>query len=77
MKLSFDTFNVIYILESQKDKCISQYFGTTPRQLNHRIADHKDFILYQILSKAAGADIICQTTLADNNIVNSWPEQIK
>ena len=54
-KFTCESFNVIYLLECQKEKCQQRYIGTTGRQLKYRIADHRGYITNQVSSKATGA----------------------
>ena len=53
-KMSCESFNVIYMLECQNDKCRKRYIGTTGRQLKLRLADHRVYITNQVTSKATG-----------------------
>ena len=50
-----ELYNVICILECQKEKCRQRYIGTTGRHLKVRLADHRGYITNQVTSKATGA----------------------
>ena len=39
-----ESFNVIYMIECQKDKCKLRYIGQTQRQLKYRLAEHRGYI---------------------------------
>ena len=51
-KMTCESFNIIYMLECQKDNCWQRYIGETGRQLKQRIAEHRGYITNQILTKA-------------------------
>ena len=53
-KLACGTYNVINMLECQKDTCISRYIGTTGRQLKQRLADHRGYMLGKSKYKRRG-----------------------
>ena len=36
-------------------KCSQRYIGTSGRQLKHRLADHRGYIINQVASRATGA----------------------
>ena len=50
-----DSFNVIYLLECNKDNCRKRYVGETGRQFRFRLADHRGYITNKIESQPAGA----------------------
>ena len=54
-KMSCSTFNIIYLLECQKENCRQRYIGNTGRQLKLRLGDHRGYILNQVTSRATGA----------------------
>ena len=54
-RMTCETYNIIYMLECQKDKCRQRYIGTTGRQLKLRLAEHRGYISNQVISKATGA----------------------
>ena len=49
-----ETYNCIYIIECQKEKCQKKYIGQTKRQLKYRIADHRGYITNKVLSTPTG-----------------------
>ena len=53
--MTCESYNIVYMLECQKDSCREKYIGTTGRQLKHRLGDHRGYITHQVLSKATGA----------------------
>jgi hypothetical protein len=52
-KFNCESFNIIYLIQCKK--CDQKYIGTTGRQLNHRLADHRGYIFNQVISRATGA----------------------
>ena len=50
-----DSFNVIYLLECNKDNCRKRYVGETGRRFRFRGADHRGYITNKIESQPAGA----------------------
>ena len=54
-RFSCETYNIIYLIECQKEKCQKRYIGTTGRPLKCRLADHRGYITNQVLSRATGA----------------------
>ena len=54
-KVSCDTFNCVYLIECQIDSCRQRYIGQTGRLLKYRLADHRGYIINQVVSKATGA----------------------
>ena len=61
-KITYESFNVVYLLEGQKENCHQRYIGTTGHQLKYRMADHRGYITNQVTSKATGAPGTCQAT---------------
>ena len=49
------TFNVVYMIESDKDKCKQRYIGETKRPIKYRIADHRGYVVNKQIDKATGA----------------------
>ena len=54
-KVNCETYNCVYMIECQKDKCKDRYIGQTKRRLKDRIADHRNYIVNQVVSTATGA----------------------
>ena len=54
-KMNCNNFNIIYLLECQKNQCKQRYIGTTGRELKHRLAEHRGYISNLVLSRATGA----------------------
>ena len=54
-KLNCLTFNSVYMIECDKDKCKQRYIGETKRPIKYRIADHRGYIVNKQLDKATGA----------------------
>ena len=52
-KVNCNSFNIIYILICKK--CQQKYIGTSGRQLQKRLADHRGYIFNQVESRATGA----------------------
>ena len=50
-----NTFNCIYMIECDKDRCRERYIGQTGRLVKNRIADHRGYTSNQVLSTATGA----------------------
>ena len=49
------TYNIIYLLECQKDNCKQRYIGSTGQLLKLRLGDQRGYILNQVTSRATGA----------------------
>ena len=45
-----NTFNCVYMIECDKDKCKKIYIGQTGRLLKFRIAEHRGYISNQVVS---------------------------
>ena len=52
-----NTFNCIYMIECEKDRCKQRYIGQTGRLLKFRIAEHRGQISSQVISRATGAHL--------------------
>ena len=57
-KLNCDSFNIVYIIECQKEKCIRnnnyRYIGESKRPLKHKLADHHGYTLNEKGNQATG-----------------------
>ena len=53
--MSCNNFNIIYMIECNKNNCHSRYIGETKRSLKHRLADHHGYIVKKHVDKATGA----------------------
>ena len=49
------SYNIIYIIECNKDRCQMRYIGETKRTLKERLADHHGYIVSKDITKATGA----------------------
>ena len=54
-KVNCNTFNIIYLLECQKESCKKRYIGTSGQKFKDRLADHRGYISNLVLSRATGA----------------------
>ena len=54
-RFTCQTFNTVYMLECQIERCKQRYIGTTGRQLKFRLDEHRGYIINQVTSKATGA----------------------
>ena len=54
-KVNCNTFNCIYMIQCQKEKCQNRYIGQTGRLLKFRIDEHRGYIHNQVTSKETGA----------------------
>ena len=54
-RVSCDTFNCVYLIECNIDSCKQHYIGQTGSLLKYRLADHRGYIINQVVSKATGA----------------------
>ena len=54
-KHTCNSFNIIYMLECNLDKCKLRYIGESKRSVKHRLADHRGYIINQHVDKATGA----------------------
>ena len=49
------SFNVVYMIECQKEKCKMRYIGETKRTLKLRLADHRGYVTKNDTTQATGA----------------------
>ena len=49
------SFNIIYLIECNIDKCKQRYIGESKRAIQHRLADHRGYIVNNHVDKATGA----------------------
>ena len=54
-KINCNSYNIIYMLECNKDKCKQRYIGESKRPLKHRLADHRGYIVNHHIDKTTGA----------------------
>ena len=54
-KLDCTSYNIVYLIECDKDRCQKRYIGETNRSLKHRLADHRGYVQNTHLDKATGA----------------------
>ena len=54
-KLNCNSYNIIYMIECNIDRCKQRYIGESKRPLKHRLADHRGYIVNQHIDKATGA----------------------
>ena len=54
-KLTCNSYNIIYMLECNKDNCKERYIGESKRSLKTRLADHRGYIVNHHVDKATGA----------------------
>ena len=50
-----NTYNCIYMIQCQKDKCGEKYIGQTERIMKFWIADHISYISNQVIARGTGA----------------------
>ena len=53
--MNCNSYNIIYMLECNKDKCQQRYIGESKRSLKYRLADHRGYIVNQHIDKATEA----------------------
>ena len=53
--LDCQSFNIIYLIECQKDRCQNRYIGETGRHFKFRLDEHRGYVNNQVLSQATGA----------------------
>ena len=53
-KLDCTSYNIVYLIECDKEKCKKRYIGETKRSLKHRLADHRGYVQNSHLDKATG-----------------------
>ena len=51
--MTCESFNIVYLLEC--NKCQNKYIGTTGHQLKHRLAEHRGYIINQVVNRSTGA----------------------
>jgi hypothetical protein len=54
-KFTCENFNIIYMIQCEKENCKKQYIGETGRTLKHRLADHRGYVINKMTNKATGA----------------------
>ena len=54
-QLDFNSFNIVYMIECQKENCKKRYVGETKRSLKYRLAEHRGYVTNQHIDKATGA----------------------
>ena len=54
-QLDCNSFNIVYMIECQKENCKKRYVGETKRSLKYRLAEHRGYVLNQHTVKATGA----------------------
>ena len=53
--MNCESYNVIYLLECQKERCKERYIGETGRLLKFRLAEHRGYINNKVESQASGS----------------------
>ena len=53
-KYTCESFNVIYMIECNKDRCKKRYIGETGRFLRSRLSDHRGYVTNKATDKATG-----------------------
>ena len=59
--MTCESFNIVYLLEC--NKCQNRYIGTTGRQLKHRLAEHRGYIINQVVKRSTGAHSLANLTV--------------
>ena len=54
-RVNCQSYNAIYIIEYDKQKCIERYIGETCRILNFCLVEHRGYINRQVESEATGS----------------------
>ena len=54
-RLNCNTFNAIYMIECEKEKCKLRYIGESKRSIKYRFADHRGYVVNKHVDKATGA----------------------
>ena len=50
-----ESYNVIYLIECEKDNCKLRYIGQTKRALKYRLAEHRGYVNQNITDKSTGS----------------------
>ena len=50
-----NSYNIVYLIECDKDRCKKRYIGESKRSLKYRLADHRGYVLNQYIEKVTGA----------------------
>ena len=50
-----DTYNIIYLIQCNKESCMLQYIGESGRSLKLRLADHRGYINNEHMNQPTGA----------------------
>ena len=53
--MTCNNYNIIYLIEFNKDNCKQRYIGESKRPLRHRLAEHRGYIVNRHIDKATGA----------------------
>lgn len=61
-----ETYNIIYLIESNKEYCKARYIGETERPLKYRLAEHKGYVNNHTMSSATGAHFNLPGHSSDN-----------
>ena len=54
-KVNCNSYNIVYMIECDKERCKSRYIGETKRSLKYRLAKHRGYVQNTHLDKATGA----------------------
>ena len=54
-KLDCNSYNIVYMIECQKDNCKKRYVGESKRSLKHRLAEHRGYVINKHMDKTTGA----------------------
>ena len=53
-KFTCDNYNIIYLIECNKDTCKERYIGQSKRKLSTRLADHRGYVTNLVINKPTG-----------------------
>ena len=75
-RLNCSSYNIVYLIECNKEKCKQRYIGETKRPLSTRLANHRDYIVNRHIDRATKAHF---TSPGHNvsNITITILEQVK
>ena len=75
-EVSCTSYNVVYMIECNKDACKMRYIGETQRWLRARMADHRGYVRNENTNTATGAHF-CQPGHSLSDMKFTILEQVK
>ena len=64
--MNCSSYNIVYLIECNKEKCKQRYIGETKRPLRTRLANHRGYVVNHHIDQATGAHF----SLPGHNVSN-------